>query len=285
MCMRWKKTMAVMIFLSGLALNSCNRADAENLTPNPDPPAENARPAKVVHLHVALCDNESQGILPVPSRIGNGDDPASNLYWGCSDGAMRYFGKSKLWTKIKSVSKPADKEILERLVFRHKRTGAVLVVDAWRGSEIKACIKRYCRSLAGQHYESLSLDVGGKTRRFNIGGGADLHAFIGHNGLMEFTLPAFSANPKRKKSPSAVVLCCQSDVFFSKYLSQARAKPVLMTASNMYPGAFLLHDALEGWFKGESQEKIRLRAAKAYAKNQKIKVKGALTVFAKPRKR
>jgi len=33
----------------------------------------------VAHVIVALCDNESQGIVPVPARLGNGQDPGSNL--------------------------------------------------------------------------------------------------------------------------------------------------------------------------------------------------------------
>src|SRR5207249_4829544 len=38
--------------------------------------------AKVIHVVVALCDNQYQGIVPVPALIGNGDNPAKNLYWG-----------------------------------------------------------------------------------------------------------------------------------------------------------------------------------------------------------
>ena len=52
-----------------------------------------------------------------------------------------------------------------------------------------------------------------------------------------------------------------------------------MTKSLMYPGSFLLHDALEVWLRNGSKKEIREAAAKAYAKNQKISVKGARTVF------
>ena len=37
---------------------------------------------RTIHVFVALCDNEHQGIVPVPEKIGNGKDPANNLYWG-----------------------------------------------------------------------------------------------------------------------------------------------------------------------------------------------------------
>ena len=48
----------------------------------------------------------------------------------------------------------------------------------------------------------------------------------------------------------------------------------------MYPGSFLLHDAIEGWLRNESKAQIHQRAAQAYAKNQKISVKAAGTIFA-----
>lgn len=38
--------------------------------------------SKNVHVVVALCDNIYQRIVPVPFRLGNGADPANNLYWG-----------------------------------------------------------------------------------------------------------------------------------------------------------------------------------------------------------
>jgi hypothetical protein len=79
----------------------------------------------------------------------------------------------------------------------------------------------------------------------------------------------------------AAVLCCKSKRYFSDIFAKAKVRPVLATASNMYPGAFILRDVLEGWFVGENRSQLRMRAAKAYATNQKISVKSALTVFAK----
>src|ERR1044072_7487753 len=57
-------------------------------------PGSEARPAvskpvvtndsaqRLIHVYVALCDNDSQGIVPVSKRMGNGNDPENNLYWG-----------------------------------------------------------------------------------------------------------------------------------------------------------------------------------------------------------
>src|SRR5512143_1123153 len=59
------------------------------------PPAPN--PGRVIHVVVALCDNVHQGIVPVPARIGNGDDPGNNLYWGAAFGVRTFFSKSTDW--------------------------------------------------------------------------------------------------------------------------------------------------------------------------------------------
>ncbi|MDR2238683.1 MAG: hypothetical protein LBE92_21425 [Chryseobacterium sp.] len=52
---------------------------------------------KTIHVLVALCDNKYQGIVPVPEKIGNGQDPDQNLYWGAAYGVRTYFKKSKEW--------------------------------------------------------------------------------------------------------------------------------------------------------------------------------------------
>ena len=52
---------------------------------------------KLIHVHVALCDNDSQGIVPVPKKIGNGNDPGNNLYWGCGYGVRTFFTNSSDW--------------------------------------------------------------------------------------------------------------------------------------------------------------------------------------------
>ncbi len=43
----------------------------------------------------------------------------------------------------------------------------------------------------------------------------------------------------------------------------------------MAPEAYILHDALEGWTNGETDEQVRNRAAAAYSKYQKISLKSA----------
>ena len=212
-----------------------------------------------IHVFVALCDNATQGIVKVNARIGNGDDPPHNLYWGCSDGLSSYFKKSSKWKLIKT-EKAVSEKILERLTFQHANMANVtLVAEAYRGSEMKSCLIDFFKA-AGDAKDT-------KTK---------MVAFIGHNGLMDHPgLQIPEGNGKR----DAIVLGCVSNAYFSGKLKKMSVRPVLMTKSLMYPGAFILHDALEGWLRGESKAQLRERAAKAYARNQKISVSGGRSVF------
>lgn len=106
-------------------------------------------------------------------------------------------------------------------------------------------------------------------------------AYIGHNGLMEFSVDWPAVNGTENPKPDTIVLCCISQRYFADSLLSAGSKPLLMTTQLMYPGAFILHDALEPWLAGDPSV-MREKAALAYSKNQKISVKAAKGVFAAP---
>ena len=68
---------------------------------------------RTIHVFVALADNKNQGIVPVATMLGNGDDPQHNLYWGSAYGVKTYFARSADWLLVASSAKPRP-EILER---------------------------------------------------------------------------------------------------------------------------------------------------------------------------
>lgn len=212
---------------------------------------------KTVKVFVALCDNKTQGIIPVGAKIGNGDDADANLYWGCSDGFGAYFKKSRQWKVIEAKSE-VSATILRQMRLQHVNGEVELTAEAYRGSEIRQCIRDFEAAAAGKQY--------------------DLVAFIGHNGLMDFALdpPAAVAG----NDTQVIVLCCLSERYFGERLSALGCRPLLTTQQLMYPGAFILHEALESWRTGGSAAAIRTAAGQAYAKNQKISVKAAAGVFA-----
>jgi hypothetical protein len=229
---------------------------------------------RVIHVFIALCDNESQAIQRVPAKIGNGDDSPNNLYWGCNDGVRTVFTRSKVWKRMSIGDPDSEGPILERLVFYHAGAQAWLVADAYRGREIKQCLTDYFSAMAG----NLKVEAAAGERTVAAGGAADLVAYAGHDGLMEFQLetPAPAAGNKPK---TAIALCCVSRTFFSGHMEALEATPLLLTTQLMYPAAQVLHECISGWLAGKDANTCLRLAAAAYAKNQKISVRAAAGVF------
>lgn len=237
--------------------------------------------SKVIHAFVALCDNATQGIVPVPPKIGNGDDPDSNLYWGCDDGLRSVFKRSKSWRLVESRKEKAPAVILEQLVFKHVNQDVWLVAYAYRGAEMRRMMEAFLQAVAGKESEALVVREGEASVSLPGPGRADFLAFIGHNGLMDFSL-TFPGNQRSGPRVPVTVLCCKSDGYFTAKLRESGGDPLVMTTQFMYPGAFLLHAMAEGWLRGENPASLKERAAAVYAKNQKISLKAARGVFTVP---
>lgn len=268
------KTFALLL-VSIFALCGCTKAQinvAETVskpTPQAETTAKIRNPGKVVHVLVALCDNENQGIVPVPAFLGDGDDPKKNLYWGAAYGVKTYFSKSRNWEKLAEIVNPKE-NVLERIVFKHKTQNVFLVADAYRGSRMKETIDDFFAAVSGARRENLAVG----DAKLQILAGANLVAFVGHNGLMDFDL---EKQPQKfdDDARDAVILACASRSYFTAPLKKTSANPLLWTSNLMAPEAYILHDALEGWTRGETDEEVRTRAAAAYAKYQKISQRAA----------
>lgn len=233
--------------------------------------------SKVIHVFVVLADNAHQGIIPVPAKIGDGDKPDDNLYWGCDEGVRAWFSHSDRWKKL-GASKPSCADILDRVVFKHSTRDVYLIADAWRGQAIKACTVAFASASAGEGSEA----VGVGDLILKAGGEADLVAYIGHNGLMDFGIDWPSKRAGREVRKPVIVLCCISGRYFGPHLRELGADPLLTTTQLMYPGAFILHDALEVWLAGGNPAAMTAAAGKACAKNQHISFKAASGVFSGP---
>jgi hypothetical protein len=219
-----------------------------------------------IRVFVALADNKTQGIVPVPAKIGNGDDAANNLYWGCDEALPPLFRASGDW-KFAGREAGAKPAIIERIRFTHKSGRWQLIADAYRGSALRECTVDFLQALGSdESVESLPLAV-----------------YMGHNGLMDFSLPE-NATLKRGPGRAAIVLCCMSDRYFAPHLDKVGARPLLTTTQLMYPGGFILLDALAGWTRGETPAQVRDRAAGAYARNQGISLAAARGIFSEPPK-
>lgn len=224
---------------------------------------------KTIHVLVALCDNKYQGIVPVPEKIGNGQDPDQNLYWGAAYGVRTYFKKSKEWKLLKSEKK--DSVRMERLIFQNiPDKNYYLVADAYDGKYIENCTRDFFHSSSGQLKDVMNING----KRIGIYGNSRLVSYVGHDGLMDFQLPESFKNTDGK-TRDCIILACYSKKFFSPQLKDTHANPLLWTTHLMAPEAYIMHDALTGYVKDESGEQIRTRAASAYSKYQKCSEKAA----------
>jgi hypothetical protein len=276
--------LAAVVCLLSFALAACAGAGARRgggavVMPNAARAAElktDPYAGRVAYVIVALCDNVNQGIVPVAPSLGNGEDPARNLYWGARFGVKTHFNASREWRAVATVENPSPK-VLERVIYKHKTLNAYLVADAYRGAEIKQATADFFNVASGNLNPTFEDE--GKTYGLGRGAAAHLVAYVGHDGLMDFQLPTL---PKRRDDVSrdAVILACISKKYFAAGLMETGAHPLVWTTNLMAPEAYVLKAALDGWLAGEDGESVRQRTAKAYDKYQNCGLKAAQGLFA-----
>jgi hypothetical protein len=232
---------------------------------------------RVVHVFVALADNQHQRIVPVPAELGNGRDPARNLYWGAAFGVKTYFKASPDWELI-SCGRGTQEAVLDRCVFRHRKEDVIMVADAYEGGRIRDAVTDFLSAAAGGSSETLSLKTKSGNVSVAIAGASDLVTYVGHDAFMDFQVSPIDGM-KGSKSREAIILACASKAYFGPYLRQTGAEPLLWTTGLMAPEAYTLKAALDGWIGMESREEIRLRSAQAYDKFQRCGMRAAQRLF------
>ena len=232
----------------------------------------------VVHVFVALADNEHQGIVRVSASLGNGDSTKTNLYWGAAFGVKTFFSKSRDWELVLSVTDPSPL-ILERVVFKHRTQNVFLIADAYRGREIGQATWDFLAAAAGRPGSAIEVKQEKSTVTIHSGGSAELVVYMGHDVLMDIKIPP-APKPQDKRRRQTIILACASKQYFTKVLAPTGAAPLLWTTNLMAPEAYILSAALDGWIRHETDEQIRVRAATAYNKYQNCGLKSANNLFA-----
>ena len=189
-----------------------------------------------------------------------------------------FFSRSKDWARLQCWQKPKF-QILERCVFKHHAANVYLVADAYRGDEIRQAILDFFDAAAGASPENLAVGLASSEVMLSIRGGANLVAYVGHDGLMDFQLPLVPRQTNNARR-DAIILACASKQYFAGPLRASGAKPLLWTTGLMAPEAYTLKAALDGWIAAETPGQIQERAAAAYDKYQKCGMKGARRLFA-----
>jgi hypothetical protein len=165
------------------------------------------------------------------------------------------------------------------LHLKYRTANLYLIADAYRAIEMEQAIRDFFDSAAGIGEQTLTVSAGSTELKLPIRGGADLLAYIGHDGFMAFQLPRLS-RPNNGVHRDVVVLACSSKQFFAIGVRASGAYPLLWTTGLMAPEAYTLKSALDGWIAGESNEQIRQRAAGAYDQYQKCGLRAAHRLFA-----
>jgi hypothetical protein len=229
----------------------------------------------VVHLRIPLCDNENQGIVRVPEKLGNGFDLKSNLYWGAKYGFKNHFKRHANW-KLISSEKDRTNTILERVIFKKvipNKTDVYIVADAYKGDAMKECLEDFFKAVSGKSDEEIEVE----NVSLGIGSNADLIIFNGHNGLMDYTLELTPSEDQVIREVSAIG--CISHSYFKEHLLTSKGYPVLMTTNLMAPEAYVLEAVIESWMNLKTEQLIRKNAGIAYDKYQNCGVKGATRLF------
>ena len=102
----------------------------------------------IVRVFVPLCDNKNQGIVPVSSTLGDGQNLKTNLYWGALYGVKTHFSKQG-WKRVGGQLALND-TILERIVFEKiiDSNRVLIIADAFAGNHMAACLNHFFESLA-----------------------------------------------------------------------------------------------------------------------------------------
>ena len=280
-----RPALLISLLLSVSIVAGCKSAATQELT-SIRPISDSAKQAPrnsvaVIHVFVALCDNVNQGIVPVSATLGNGDDPPRNLYWGAAFGVKTFFAKNKEWELVpaQTDSVKSASVVLDRAIFKRRGHDVFLVAEAYRGSYIKQATQDFLEAAAGIPGETINVSYNNRSTTLYLGGSANVIAYVGHDGLMDFRLTSFPKQRDNEKR-EAIILACASKSYFAEPLRATGAKPLLWTTNLMAPESYILSAAVDGWLNKETDEQIRRRAARAYNQYQNCGLQSANRLFA-----
>ncbi len=232
----------------------------------------------VVTVHVALCDNESQGIVKVKNpKICDGDRPGSNLYRATSGGLAGTFGKAGYDLVHEEKHDEGDLAVLG-VFSRTFKAGKglekkgyggkvkVLVVGlGYRGTRIERAMSDFLWAVGHDGGPGITLDDG---TSLPPAGDSHVVGYIGHNYLMDVgdDAPLLSqANGDAERHRGVFALACLSDDYLRSTLDRPWTHIMVLNKSYAYPGAWTVEGLVRGLVAGKNGKGIHLSAAKAFA--------------------
>ena len=180
----------------------------------------------VVEVHVPLCD--SSIIACGNAKLGDGDNPDTNLYWSTTPGFGEWFGRrGGGWQRVLAQAADAtgDRDVLAVRVYRRtihatpawRKRGAPatfeldIAIHGWRGKAIDRALASYATDLSGttprmprarRRHDSSA----GRRRRARY-----RRAWAGHNRLMDLEPYAWPAPSSSAKG--AIAIACHTAAY------------------------------------------------------------------------
>jgi hypothetical protein len=216
-----------------------------------------------IRVFVALCDNDSQGIVPVKNRrICDGDVPEENLYWATDGGIDSYLRKQRY--RLERESRGDDEILIERewstrlpasAALRARGVAGPIEVRvtalAYRGSSIASAMRDYLH--AARRPQPSDHVIG----------------YIGHNYLLDVDDPAsLVPTPNVYEPRGTFALSCLGHGTILPLITLRGVHVLLLNRSLTYPGAWTLGGIVEGLVRGEDGRGIQRAATAHFARGK-----------------
>jgi hypothetical protein len=239
---------------------------------------ERGRPL-VATVYVALCDNDSQGIVPVKNpRICDGRRPEANMYWATRGGLKGYLKRAG-WKRVSTVEEPRAGVAME--VVWHKRYRArgelrkrgargsfdvYLVSVVFWGDRIREANIEYLRAV--NRDDSRRFDLGDRGEVV-YGGASHVVGYIGHDYFFDVSDPLELIAPTRGDSElhkGSFALACAGHQLIRPAITRDNSHILLLNRHLAFPGAWTVGGLIRGITAGQDGRGIHREAAKEFAK-------------------
>jgi len=246
----------------------------------------------VATVYVALCDNDSQGIVKVRNpRICRGDDPDRNLYWTAAGGLAATLRQAK-WRQVQE-RRPADGAIAIESVW-HKRLpvghplrerGAPADADvyvvglAYRGRHIGDAMADYLRAVNDDAGDRQAIGE----HSLAAGGHSHVVGYIGHNYFYDVDDPGPLLALVRGPSllhKGTFALACTGHRLIRPAIVRPNAHILLLNRTLGFPGAWTAEAMVTAVAGGLDARAIHRAAATAFAAGKGVPVATARAAFA-----
>lgn len=246
----------------------------------------------VATVYVALCDNDSQGIVPTKNRsICDGRRPEANMYWATRGGLKGYLKRAG-WKRVATMDAPREgvafevvwrKRFKARGELRQRYKGSFdvyLVSVVFWGDHIHEANLEYLRAVNRDDSRAISVEDHGD---LVYGGASHVVGYIGHDYFFDVSDPDELIGPTRGDSElhkGSFALACAGHQLIRPAITRENSHILLLNRHLAFPGAWTVGGLISGITSGQDGRGIHREAARAFAKGMDKPFGVVVTTFA-----